>query len=888
MRRGLLVGVAVVATMFFATASPAWAGVRFGVVPTFPTSATVGQTVLPASIQILNTSTPPESAGNITINSINLVPACGTTVPAGAAGDCPVAQADPGVFSVSPTGVGEAGTACAGQTFTSTVIDPARGQVTFTPNGGSVVLTPPATTNSVCRIDFTFNVLKEPTKNAGTAGVNSVQTAQIGFASGTSAVNGATGTGFGSTLTTVTKAAPTITTTATTSGKVGVAITDTATLTAAAPPAPAPTGTITFSLYQNDAACTTTAVFTSTVPVTSGGGSYTSGAFTPTSPGTYRWVASYSGDATNAAATTACGDAGETSTIAKATLTLATTASAPVTIGATISDSGVLAGGFNPTGTITFNVYGPNDATCSNTPAFTSTKLVSGNGTYGSGSFTPTAPGTYRFIASYGGDVDNAGASGTCGDANESVVVSRIAPAIVTHASGSVAAGGNVTDAATLSGGVSPTGTITFTLFGPGNAMCTGTPIFTSTKAVSSGNGNYASDPFTATAAGSFNWIAAYSGDANNAAVSTACGDANESVAVTKVTPVIITAASLSGTNISDAATLSGGAAPTGTITFNLYGPSDATCSSTPVSTSTASVSGNGSYSSSQFTPTAAGTYRFVASYNGDANNATIATACADTGESVGFSQAAKATPAIATKATASVLVGETISDSAALSGGSSPTGTVTFTLFGPGNTTCTGTPIFTSTASVNGNGIYSSQAFATTAAGTYELVAVYGGDANNAAVASACGDANESVVVSIGTGGPPPAPVVSSATQSASRWREGNALPHIPSAKPPVGTTFSFTLNVAAKITFAFTEKLPGRKVTKSHCAAPTKSNRHKPSCQRTITAGTLSFTGHTGVNKVTFQGRISRTKKLARGTYTLIITAGASSKRLTFTIVK
>jgi hypothetical protein len=53
------------------------------------------------------------------------------------------------------------------------------------------------------------------------------------------------------------------------------------------------------------------------------------------------------------------------------------------------------------------------------------------------------------------------------------------------------------------------------------------------------------------------------------------------------------------------------------------------------------------------------------------------------------------------------------------------------------------------------------------------------------------------------------------------------------------------------------------------------------------------LSFTGHSGTNKVKFQGRISGAKKLKPGRYTLVIRAsnsvGYSSPRsLSFTIVK
>lgn len=54
------------------------------------------------------------------------------------------------------------------------------------------------------------------------------------------------------------------------------------------------------------------------------------------------------------------------------------------------------------------------------------------------------------------------------------------------------------------------------------------------------------------------------------------------------------------------------------------------------------------------------------------------------------------------------------------------------------------------------------------------------------------------------------------------------------------------------------------------------------------------MTFTAHAGANKVAFQGRISPSKKLPPGTYTLIITAAnaagqrSSPESLSFTIVK
>jgi FG-GAP repeat protein len=120
--------------------------------------------------------------------------------------------------------------------------------------------------------------------------------------------------------------------------------------------------------------------------------------------------------------------------------------------------------------------------------------------------------------------------------------------------------------------------------------------------------------------------------------------------------------------------------------------------------------------------------------------------------------------------------------------------------------------------------------------------------------------------------GGHPGVLLVQNVRQSRTRWRLGNRLASASRAKTPVGTTFSFSLNDQAAVTFSFTQRVSGR----------------------TVTAGRLTFAGHAGTNKVAFQGRVSAKKKLEPGRYTLVITAADSAgtrsapKSLTFTIVK
>jgi hypothetical protein len=171
-------------------APAAFAATELTVVPMFPSPVTVGDTGVSATLQLTNTSTPPDN-GNVNIGQIDLDPACGTTA-VDASGHCPTASADPGVFQLSATATGVAGTACAGKNFTTS--SNALGRVSFSAVGGNVVLGAPGTANATCTIAFTFDVLKVPAQPG--SGV----TNQIGFIAGTSATGTvASGNGFDST-----------------------------------------------------------------------------------------------------------------------------------------------------------------------------------------------------------------------------------------------------------------------------------------------------------------------------------------------------------------------------------------------------------------------------------------------------------------------------------------------------------------------------------------------------------------------------------------------------------------------------------------------------------------------------------------------------------------
>ena len=542
---------------------------------------------------------------------------------------------------------------------------------------------------------------------------------------------------------TVTKATPTLSSTAT-GAALGGAVHDTANLAGGS----SPTGSLVFSLYGSaDTSCTGTAVFTSTIGVEHGNGSYESTAFTPATAGEYRWKVAYSGDTANQAVTSPCNAANETSTVAKATPTISTVATSG-TLGGAVHDTATIGGSHVAGGTVTFEAFGPGNATCTGGAAFSATVPVTAAGEYGSGDFTPSTAGTYRWTASYSGDTNDAPATSACNAANESSTVAKVTPTISTVAT-SATLGSAIHDTATITGSHVVGGTVTFEAFVPANTTCTAGATFAATVAVT-GAGDYPSGNFTPGHAGEYRWVVSYSGDANDEPATSPCNAANEISTVAKATPTISTSATDAavGAAIQDTATITGSHVSGGTVTFEAFGPGNATCTGGAVYENTVLVTGAGNYGSGEFSPSTAGTYRWVASYSGDGDDNAANGHCNDTGET---STVAKAGPAISTTATDGTL-GGAVHDDALITGGQSPTGTVTFEAFGPENATCTGGAAFTATVTVNGNGSYGSGDFTPADAGSYRWTASYSGDTNNGPATSPCNAANETSTVAKAT----------------------------------------------------------------------------------------------------------------------------------------
>ena len=257
---------------------------------------------------------------------------------------------------------------------------------------------------------------------------------------------------------------------------------------------------------------------------------------------------------------------------------LTTMATATATLGDPISDTATLSGATDDaTGTITFNVYGPDDEDCSGEPAFTSVVDVNGNGAYSSDltsndpsdDFVPTAVGIYRWTAEYSGDDNNEALASECNAANETSEVTEAtltSPELTTQATTPVTLGDPISDTATLSGATSDaTGTMTFKLYGPftnvdettdtcvdpDSANNVAGNLVTTIEAIPLGSpdasGNYvvSSGGYTPTTVGRYQWVVSYSGDVNNGAASSECKAANEASVVTAPTTASTTAQNL-------------------------------------------------------------------------------------------------------------------------------------------------------------------------------------------------------------------------------------------------------------------------------------------------------------------------------------------------------
>ena len=214
---------------------------------------------------------------------------------------------------------------------------------------------------------------------------------------------------------------------------------------------------------------------------------------------------------------------------------------------------------------------------------------------------------------------------------------------------------------------------------------------------------------------------------------------------------------------------LGGSATPAGSVAFSLCKvDSPDLCATGGTSVGSTDLTGT-AYPVTVQSPTAyvtsAGRYCWRAVFTGDSANGIPGSSDFSASECFVVNPV---TPTLSTQASADVLLGQPVSDRAALGGtatqpadpvvnltgtaGPAAAGTITFELHGPSDTGC-GALVYTSPApgvAVNGDGTYDSPQFTPSAPGDYHWVATYSGSPNTLGTThnADCSDAQESVTV--------------------------------------------------------------------------------------------------------------------------------------------
>ena len=515
---------------------------------------------------------------------------------------------------------------------------------------------------------------------------------------------------------TVTRANSTTTSTpASTSIQLGATTHDSVTVSGN-PVAGTPSGSVNFSVcgpLASASGCATGG--TSLGSGTLSGGSTKGPDFTPTALGTYCYRGDYPA-AGNYLASTDASAQGCFAVTQASSATTSTPADASIQLGGSTTDSVTVSGNATagmPSGVATFSVCGPLPATADCAPGGTALGTVTlSGGIATSPSFVPGALGTYCFRVDYGGNANYLASSD--GSAGECFTVTQANSATTsTPSSASIQLGDSTQDSVAVSGNSvagTATGNVSFSVCGPlGSASACASGGASIGTAMLRG-GSATSPSFVPSALGTYCFRADYSGAGNYLGSS----DGSTSECFT-VTPADSTTTStpanasiqLAGST-TDSVTVSGnatGGTPNGKVTFSVCGPlgsasgclTGGTLLGQPVALS------GGTATSPPFKPLALGTYCFRADYAGAGNYQ----GSSDGSTSECFTVAPANSATTSTPASASIQLGDSTSDSVAVTGnptGGTPTGTVQFSLCGPPGSVsgCTigGTSVGTATLS--------------------------------------------------------------------------------------------------------------------------------------------------------------------------------------------
>ncbi len=276
------------------------------------------------------------------------------------------------------------------------------------------------------------------------------------------------------------------------------------------------TGTVTYTVYDTSD-CSGTGTPEPAGGVTLSGGLVPNSTYTgPLTGGSHSFQASYSGDSNYNGSASFC----ERFDVGKASSTVLT--EIQVVSGTTYRDVSVVngVGSIVPTGSVTYEFF--TNGVCSGAPSTTQNVILDPDGSVPPSQSTgPLHPGRYSFQASYSGDPSYLNSTSTC----EPLRVSRVIPTVSTvvfvfnNASGIF-----MYDTATVTGASSfaPAGTVAYTFYTSVDCSGAGTPEPAGNVTLSAGL-----VPNSSTvgplAAGSYSWIASYSGDSDYRAGAGGC-----------------------------------------------------------------------------------------------------------------------------------------------------------------------------------------------------------------------------------------------------------------------------------------------------------------------------------------------------------------------------
>lgn len=278
-----------------------------------------------------------------------------------------------------------------------------------------------------------------------------------------------------------------------------------------------------------------------------------------------------------------------------------------------VKDSAVVdiqGGSSTPAGSLSFYLCKLDSGTCTTGgTSIGSSPVTDVDGAYPATVVSPsafvTSAGRYCWRAEFSGDAPNGIPASSDSSATECFTVNPVTPSLSTTASADVLLGSTVSDTATLSGlatqpttdvihtsstsGAPAGGSITFTLYGPDDCS---TVAYTSTAVSVSGNDTYNSPSFEPQAAGTYHWVASYSGNGpnnNSTSHNTSCNDTAEDVVVSTV-PSTMTTAQKWLPNDSAEVSASAGGDLAGKVKFEFF--TNGTCSGSPEWTQEKDVAG--------------------------------------------------------------------------------------------------------------------------------------------------------------------------------------------------------------------------------------------------------------------------------------------------------